>query len=77
MTWIGTKGPDHGVADVIIDGEHRASVDLFAPVREFSVALYSTLVPAGVHEICVRVSGTKNARSRGFEVFIDAVDIIC
>ena len=75
VSWIGTKGPDHGKANVLVDGDLRATVDLYAPERAFSVALYSTNLPQGPHEIIIRVDHSKNDRSVGREVRIDAFDV--
>jgi photosystem II stability/assembly factor-like uncharacterized protein len=75
VTWMGTKGPDQGIADVLIDGELCGTVDLFAPSHEFVVNLYSTALTQGEHEITIRVSGSRNERALGTEVWIDAFDV--
>lgn len=75
VSWIGTRGPDHGMAAVFVDEELRATVDLYAPQRECNVALFSTPLPHGHHEITVRVQRAKNDQSSGRKVEIDAFDV--
>jgi photosystem II stability/assembly factor-like uncharacterized protein len=76
VTWVGTKGPDHGIADVLIDGKLSVAVDLFAPSHEFAINLYSTALIPGEHEITIRVSGSRNGAALGTEVWIDAFDMV-
>jgi hypothetical protein len=77
VIWIGTQGPEQGMARVYVDGNYAGEVDQFsdaprALVNSFSVAG----LPRGTHRIVVEVSDTKNPNSSGYRVSMDAFDVI-
>lgn len=75
VAWIGTRGPDHGMANVLVDAALHASVDLYTPQHEHGVVLFSTVLPPGRHTITVQVQPGRNPQSRGHQVTIDAFDV--
>jgi len=75
VSWLGTKGPDHGVAQILIDGQASGALDLYAPEQQYSRVLYTTDVPRGIHTITVQVQSERNPRSTGRAVFVDAFDV--
>ena len=76
MSWIGTLGPDQGMARVFVDGAERAKVDQFSEERRFMVELFSTDgLACGPHRIRIEVDGTSNGRSKGERIDIDAFDV--
>ncbi len=77
VIWIGSKGPDHGVADVYLDGRIVGTVDLYAAQPVSSTAIYqlSGLQP-GLHSLEIEVLGAANPSSSGTLVGIDAFDVL-
>jgi hypothetical protein len=77
VTWIGTRGKDQGIARVYIDGKHVGDVDQFDDARRTMVESFvSTDLACGPHTIEVEVTDTRNLRSTGHRVEIDAFDIL-
>lgn len=76
ISWIGTHGPDRGVAKVFIDGKFQAKVDQYSADREFTVESFrmTGLVP-GPHAITIQVEDSRNEKSSGQRVDIDALDV--
>lgn len=76
IVWIGTRGPDHGVAEILIDGEPRQTLDLRADEPESNCTLvgFHALEPGG-HEICIRVIGRGSGLARNGVVAVDAFDV--
>lgn len=75
IVWLGTRGPDHGRADVYIDSQLRATLDLYAPRAEHRQPLYSIHLAPGAHRIAVRVREQRNPLSSGSAVCIDAFEV--
>jgi photosystem II stability/assembly factor-like uncharacterized protein len=77
VTWIGTASNDQGMAKVYIDGQYKADVDQFSDTQESMVTSYSiTGLIDGPHTIVIEVSDTKNPRSAGYRIEVDAFDIM-
>lgn len=75
FAWRGERCPDCGYAEVGIDGESIATVDLYNNVK-ISAEIFSVADLADeAHDLTIRNSGTKNERSTGFRVAIDAIDV--
>jgi photosystem II stability/assembly factor-like uncharacterized protein len=76
VSWIGTESNDQGIARVFIDGEFVGEVDQFNETRESLVTSYSLGdLPYGPHTIVIEATGTKNSRSSGYRIEVDAFDI--
>lgn len=76
VSWIGLKGPNQGMADVYIDGEFQATVDLYAPTLQWRQVLYqSEQLPPDYHTIKVVVADSKNPLSGGHAVNVDGFDV--
>ena len=75
ISWLGCRGPDHGIAKVIIDGELHGSVDLYAPRRMRGCELFAASLPRGRHSIAVQIQRERNTQSGGRTVTIDAFDV--
>ena len=70
--YYGAKRNDLGIADILIDGQPVATVDCYSANEEYFVSLYeSPQLTWGQHELTVRVSGEKNAASKGPEIIVD------
>jgi hypothetical protein len=57
VTWIGSKGSDHGYADVYIDGEFQETVDAYSPTPIANVVKFERtgLSEDGIHTLRVVV----------------------
>ncbi|MFG2040037.1 hypothetical protein [Dactylosporangium sp. NPDC048998] len=83
FTFTGTRVALHAVRDVdqqimalSVDGGAESTVDNYAPTRNASgVAWTSPVLAAGPHTLRIRVTGTKNAASSGWNVAIDSADV--
>ncbi len=51
IAWHGVVGPDHGKADVYIDGTYDQTVDCYAPVWQATQVYSKTGLPAGSHTL--------------------------
>ena len=77
ISWIGTESKDQGIAKVYIDGDFKGYVDQFSETRNAMVISYSiTGLEYGPHMIMIEVSDTKNPKSAGYRIGIDAFDIM-
>jgi photosystem II stability/assembly factor-like uncharacterized protein len=75
ISWVGTRGPDHGIANVYVDDKLRATVDLYSPERQTASTAFATTLPPGRHHITVQVQRAKNSKSTSREVVIDAFEV--
>jgi photosystem II stability/assembly factor-like uncharacterized protein len=77
IVWIGTKASDQGIARVYIDGNHAGDVDQFGDAQGSLVRSYSiTDLRYGPHTVTIEVTGSKNPKSTGNRIEIDAIDIL-
>jgi hypothetical protein len=76
VKWIGFRGPQTGIALVLLDGSPVAQVDTYSPAEELKVVLYSVEGLAhGRHELWIETTGLKNPASSDSIVVVDAFDI--
>jgi photosystem II stability/assembly factor-like uncharacterized protein len=75
VSWIGAVGPDHGMAEVCIDGQLKTTVDLYAAEPRRAVRLCRLALAPGRHEIAVKVCETSNPSASGRKVLVDAFEI--
>jgi hypothetical protein len=73
VTWYTQVGTDRGVAEVLIDGQPDARIDLFSSNdTNWSVPIYTkTFTAVGPHTITIRTTGDLNPRSLGTGVQVD------
>ena len=76
ITWIGSTGPDHGKALIYVDSELRSTIDLYSPDHQHAVALYSIVLPQGLHTFSIQVHEQHNPLSSGRTVVVDALDVM-
>ena len=77
VAWFGERGPDGGQANVIIDGELIATIDLYTEYRYTTDAIFAVdNLANGAHLIEIEVHENKNIHSSGHRVTVDAVDIV-
>ncbi len=77
IRWIGARGPDHGMAEVFIDGVARTRVDQYAGARESGVVSFSeTELAWGPHTLTIEIAEARNEAASGSRVEIDAIDVL-
>ena len=73
VTWIGTRGPDQGIAAVYLDGVFQGNVDLSAPTMLYRQSLWQrSFLPFGYHTLTLKVLSSADP---GNEVSVDAFDV--
>lgn len=75
LRWYAPRGPDMGVARVIVDGQLQALVDLYAPVEEPSQVRFEQHFPGpSFHRVRLLNFGQKNPASSGITLRSDGFD---
>ena len=74
LTYIYTKAPNRGMADVAIDGVHKATLDLYSPKPLWQRESYFKL-PAGKHMAVITVLPDKNPKSSDRYIDVDAFEV--
>lgn len=75
--WISDLGPTAGVAEVQLDDNPWALVDLYSPAEQLAVPIYEwTELQSQKHKVRMRVSNTHNPKSSGDEVNVVRVDYV-
>ena len=75
VTYVFTRAPNRGAAEIIMDGKSLGTVDLYSPTIHWQTRQeYQGLSP-GRHTIEVRVAGQKTAASQGIFVDVDAFEV--
>src|SRR6266850_2497213 len=76
VSWIGARGPQTGIARVVLDGVLVAEVDTYKTTEEIQANVYSaTGLAAGTHTLTIEVTGLKNAASADAYIVVDAFDV--
>lgn len=62
VMWIGSKGPDHGFAEVFIDGVIERTIDTYAPIAQTSQMLFErfSLATKRIHTLRIVVRRERN-----------------
>jgi hypothetical protein len=72
VTWVSAAGPDHGIANVTVDGAAAATIDGYSPTQDWQVEHTFTGLGEGKHVLKVTVDGSRNPSSEGNRVVSDA-----
>src|SRR5438874_2217517 len=76
IRWISSRDPSRGIADVYLDGAKLATVDGYAPSKDFHQTFYAASGLAdGPHTLQIVVTGTKNPAASKTAVAVDAIDL--
>ena len=77
VSWIGYRGPQTGIARVILDGNVVADgFDTYAPTEMPQTTLFTLPgLAAGSHTLTIQVTGSKNSASAGTAIVVDAFDV--
>jgi hypothetical protein len=77
FTLFGATGPWYGVGAVSVDGGPGTLVDFYSPAQVADQPMWSSgPLAAGNHTVSLRVTGMKNAKSTGYAVAVDRMDIV-
>ena len=78
VRWIGTRGPDHGCADVYLDGAFQATVDNYASKLEEDVVKFEKTGVAGdrIHTLRVVVKKDRNPAATDCYQDVTALDAV-
>ncbi len=77
LAWVSAKGPDRGIAQVLLDGVKVATVDLYAPTQQARQVVWSRNVNSSrAHVLEIKVLGTKNPASTATRVDVDAFVVL-
>lgn len=75
LRWVGSKQPDGGIAEVLLDQQLVATVDTFSAWAEYPVQLYDVVgLASGPHTIEIRVTGAGSAAATGTSIRINSFD---
>ncbi|HXF56537.1 MAG TPA: GH25 family lysozyme [Actinomycetota bacterium] len=76
VRWYGVRGPDRGLAAVLVDGVPQGTVDQYAPTVRFGAGRSFGDFEPGDHVLTIRVLGKKgHAAATGTFVSVDAFSV--
>ncbi|HET7766805.1 MAG TPA: Ig-like domain-containing protein [Burkholderiales bacterium] len=77
VSWIGFRGPQGGIARVLVDGNLVAGgVDTYSPTEGPQNVLFSQSgLASGSHTLTIQAMGTSNPASSGTAIVVDAFDV--
>jgi hypothetical protein len=72
--FVSTLGPARGIAEIWLDGQFVASVDLYAASQTSRAVVWASPAPLspGTHTLQVRVTGTRNPSATKNRIDLDA-----
>ena len=74
--WIGTFGPNHGIAKVYIDGVLNATIDTWSAATQYQHLAYNVAgLTNASHTLKILVTGTQNVSATGTLISIDAINV--
>jgi trimeric autotransporter adhesin len=75
IRWIGLRGPQAGIARVVLDGAFHSDVDLYSGTETHGVVFEATGLTPGRHDLAVEVTGARNAAATEGVIVVDAFDV--
>jgi len=76
LYYVYTRGPNHGIASVTIDGEPREPLDMYYPETDWQHKTGYCCFAAGRHVIVVRSTDAKNPASKGHAIDVDSFSVV-
>jgi hypothetical protein len=74
--WVGYLDEWSGIANIRVDGKFIGTVDAYASPQQPRTILYTiSKLKKGTHTLTIEVTGTKNPRSAGSWIWVDAFNI--
>lgn len=72
---LASLAPNHGIAEISLDGARVERIDLHSSVKKFKQSVYtSPKLELGWHTITVRSSGEKNTKSTGTQIALSGFE---
>jgi len=75
VNWIGSCGPQNGIARVYLDGAFQATVDTYSPTPFQAVVYTVTKLAPATHTLAIEVTGQRNASATDSLIYVDAIDV--
>jgi hypothetical protein len=76
VTWVTSRGPNRGIARVLIDGQLRDTVDLYRPAEEMQADIDYTGLSGGAHTVRIEAAGTRGGSATDTIVDVDAFVVL-
>jgi len=76
VAWIGPRTGAYGRAEVYVDGNYMGTVSQHGPMAWRARVWESNPLAPGVHTLVIKPTGTKDAKSTGTNIVIDAIDVV-
>ena len=77
VAWIGRRNAYAGIAAVYLDGKKTKTVDLYSATTKYAQVVYKvTGLKNTTHTLKVVRTGTKNAKSSGGNLIVDAFNVL-
>ncbi|MGA2274416.1 MAG: glycosyltransferase family 2 protein [Bryobacteraceae bacterium] len=73
LTYVYTKAWNRGIAEIVIDGVTRGSVDLYSPRIEWQNRVAFCCFAPGRHELAIRATGRHSPAATGSYIDVDAL----
>ena len=75
IAWQSGRGPDFGIASVVLDGK-SIDVDTYSATPKFQEVLFkATGLADATHTLTIKATGRKNDASTGTKIVVDAFDV--
>jgi glycine cleavage system aminomethyltransferase T len=76
VSWLGFRGPQTGIARVLLDGVFVREVDTYSTTEEVRTAVFTaTGLADATHTLTIEVTGRNNAASTNTVIVVDAFDV--
>jgi len=76
VQWLGYRDGWSGIAQVYLDGALKGTIDTYSAVAQAQTVLYSLSgLSNASHNLTIAVTGTRNAKSGGAWIWVDAFDV--
>jgi glycosyltransferase involved in cell wall biosynthesis len=72
LTYVYTRAPNRGIAELRIDGVVRGELDLYSPGVQWQARTKFCCLGEGLHSVVVRVTGRNSAASTGRFIDLDS-----
>lgn len=74
--WVGYRDEWSGIATIRVDGVLKGTVDAYASPQQARTVLYTiSKLKKGTHTLTIEVTGTRNPRSAGSWIWVDAFTV--
>jgi len=75
LTWTFARAPNRGIAQVLLDGSSRGTVDLYAPDAQWRQSVTFQNLKPGKHLLRIRVTGTHRPDAQGSYIDVDSLEV--